>query len=77
MESFFPSLKTERTARKNHRTRNEANADVFDYIEQFYNTTRRHSQSDTSARLSSNESLVWLNWLSTNRQQLSHDSARP
>ena len=38
MESFFSSLKTERTARKNHRTRNEANADVFDYIEQFYNT---------------------------------------
>jgi putative transposase len=43
MESFFSSLKTERTARKNYRTRNEAKADVFDYIERFYNTTRRHS----------------------------------
>jgi putative transposase len=43
MESFFSSLKTERTARKNYRTRNEATADVFDYIERFYNTTRRHS----------------------------------
>jgi putative transposase len=43
MESFFSSLKTERTARKNYRTRDEARADVFDYIETFYNTKRRHS----------------------------------
>ncbi len=43
MESFFSSLKTERTARKTYRTRNEAGADVFDYIERFYNATRRHS----------------------------------
>jgi len=43
MESFFSSLKTERTARKTYRTRNEARADVFDYIERFYNPTRRHS----------------------------------
>jgi putative transposase len=43
MESFFSSLKTERTARKVYRSRNEAKADVFDYIERFYNTTRRHS----------------------------------
>jgi putative transposase len=43
MESFFSSLKTERTARKTYRTRNEAKADVFDYIERFYNPKRRHS----------------------------------
>lgn len=43
MESFFSSLKTERTARKIYRTRNEAKADVFDYIERFYNPHRRHS----------------------------------
>jgi putative transposase len=43
MESFFSSLKTERIERKNYRTRNEARADVFDYIERFYNATRRHS----------------------------------
>jgi putative transposase len=43
MESFFSSLKTARIARKIYRTRNEAKADVFDYIERFYNTTRRHS----------------------------------
>ena len=30
MESFFSSLKTERTARKVYRTRDDARADVFD-----------------------------------------------
>jgi putative transposase len=43
MESFFSSLKTERTARKVYRTRDDARADVFDYIERFYNSRRRHS----------------------------------
>ena len=44
MESFFSTLKTERTASKVYRTRNEARADVFDYIERFYNPRRRHSK---------------------------------
>ena len=43
MESFFSSFKTERTARKTYRSRDQAKADVFDYIERFYNPTRRHS----------------------------------
>lgn len=43
LESFFSSLKTERTARKMYRTRDDAKADVFDYIERFYNPKRRHS----------------------------------
>lgn len=43
MESFFSSMKTERVARKVYRTREEARLDVFDYIERFYNPTRRHS----------------------------------
>ena len=43
MESFFSSLKTERTARTTYRTRDQAKADVFDYIERFYNPRRRHS----------------------------------
>ncbi|MGQ0836522.1 MAG: IS3 family transposase [Gammaproteobacteria bacterium] len=42
-ESFFSSLKTERTARKIYRTRDEAKADVFDYVERWYNPRRRHS----------------------------------
>jgi len=43
IESFFSSLKTERTRRKNYLTRDQARADVFDYIERFYNPCRRHS----------------------------------
>jgi putative transposase len=43
MESFFSSLKTERTSRKVYRSREQARADVFDYIERFYNPRRRHS----------------------------------
>ncbi len=43
METFFLSLKTEQVARKTYRTREQARADVFDYIERFYNPTRRHS----------------------------------
>jgi len=43
MESFFSTLKTERTNRKRYRTRDDARADVFDYIERFYNPRRRHS----------------------------------
>jgi putative transposase len=43
MESFFSSLKTERTARQVYHTRDQARADVFDYIERFYNPRRRHS----------------------------------
>jgi putative transposase len=43
MESFFSSLKTERTAARTYRTRDDAKADVFDYIERFYNPRRRHS----------------------------------
>ena len=43
MESFFSSMKTERTASKMYRTRDDARADVFDYIERFYNPVRRHS----------------------------------
>ena len=43
MESFFSSLKTERVARRVYRSREQARSDVFDYIERFYNPTRRHS----------------------------------
>src|SRR5258705_1883109 len=43
MESFFSSLKTERTGPKTYRTRDEARADVFDDIERFCNLKRRHS----------------------------------
>ncbi len=43
MESFFSGLKTERVSRKIYSTRDEAKADVFEYVERFYNPRRRHS----------------------------------
>lgn len=42
VESFFGLLKRERVNRVRYRTRDEARADVFDYIEVFYNRKRRH-----------------------------------
>lgn len=41
MESFFSALKTERTARRIYGTREQARANVFDYIKRFYNPMRR------------------------------------
>ena len=39
---FFSLLKRERVNRVSYRTRDEARADVFDYIERFYNRQRPH-----------------------------------
>jgi len=44
MESFFSTLKIERVHRRElYKTRLEAKADVFNYIECFYNPKRRNS----------------------------------
>jgi len=42
-ESFFNSLKNERVHGSRYETRDAARADIFDYIEVFYNRRRRHS----------------------------------
>src|SRR5712692_4754085 len=42
-ESFFASLECELLDRRSVQTRAEARLEVFDYIEGFYNTERRHS----------------------------------
>ena len=42
-ESFFASLETELIDRTLWRSHAEARADVFDWIEVFYNRVRRHS----------------------------------
>ena len=52
IESFFASLKKERVYRTTYPTRNAARADIFDYIEAFYNSRRRHS---TLGQVSPNE----------------------
>lgn len=43
MESFFASLKKELVHDEDYATREEAKASIFEYIETFYNRTRRHS----------------------------------
>ena len=65
-ESFFGLLKRERVNRTRYRTRDEARADVFDYIEVFYNRKRRHgylgniSPADFEER--SAGGLPWERW---------------
>lgn len=44
-ESFFQLLKRERIKRRIYLTREQAKADVFDYIEMFYNPIRRHGSN--------------------------------
>lgn len=43
MESFWSSLKNELVHRRRFATRADARTAIFDYIEAFYNRTRRHS----------------------------------
>ncbi len=43
MESFFHTLKTELVHHRQFATRDEAELEIFAYIEGFYNQTRRHS----------------------------------
>ncbi|MEH3285817.1 IS3 family transposase [Klebsiella quasipneumoniae] len=45
-ESFFQLLKRERIKKKIYGTREEARSDIFDYIEMFYNSKRRHGSSN-------------------------------
>ena len=43
MESFFATLKGELVDERDYLTRDDARADVFQYIEGFYNRRRLHS----------------------------------
>ena len=45
-ESFFQLLKRERIKRHVYSTRKDARVDVFNYIEMFYNSKRRHSSNN-------------------------------
>ena len=59
MESLFASLKTEHVHRARYRTRDEARAALFDYLEIFYNRQRLHSglgyRTPTEARTAMSE----------------------
>jgi transposase InsO family protein len=43
VESFFASLKKELVHQEKYTTREQAKASIFEYVEAFYNRTRRHS----------------------------------
>ena len=51
MESFFHTLKTELVMHCDYRTRDQARASLFDYVELFYNRQRRHSTINYEAPL--------------------------
>jgi putative transposase len=63
-ESFFNSLKNERVHGTRYPTREEAIADLFEYIEVFYNRSRRHST------LQSKSPVQFLqDWISTQHER--------
>ncbi len=63
-ESFFNSLKNERVHGTRYATRSSAMADLFDYIEPFYNRKRRHST------LGSKSPIHFLqDWVSTQHDE--------
>jgi transposase InsO family protein len=50
MESFFHTLKTELVMHCDYKTRDQARASLFDYMEVFYNRQRRHLTLTTRPR---------------------------
>ena len=63
-ESFFNSLKNERVHGTRYATREAAMADLFDYIEVFYNRRRRHS-----ALKGKSPTQFLQDWISTQHEQ--------
>ena len=63
-ESFFNSLKNERVHGTRYSTRAAAEADLFDYIEPFYNRRRKHSTLGYASPMKYLE-----RWVSTQHEQ--------
>jgi putative transposase len=63
-KSFFNSLKNERVHDTRYSTRDEAQADLFDYIEPFYNRRRKHSTLGYASPIKFLE-----NWITAQREQ--------
>lgn len=57
-ESFFHTLKTELTHHHTFKTREEAKASIFEYIEVFYNRKRLHSANDYMSPVNYEQKLV-------------------
>ncbi len=58
-ESFFQLLKRERIRRKTYATREQARADVFDYIEFFYNPKRKHGRNGMLSPVDFEQQQYW------------------
>ena len=58
MESFFHTLKTELVMHCDYKTRDQARASLFEYIEVFYNRQRRHSTIRHEAPLAFEASII-------------------
>lgn len=59
IESFFASLQKELVHRQRFRTRAQAKAAIFEYIEVFYNRQRRHSGIGYQTPQQAFESITW------------------
>jgi len=65
VESFFSSLKKEKTRRYIFKTREQARAEIFDYIEVFYNRARRHRHIGNISLQAYEEQMALIGWVST------------
>ena len=63
-ESFFNSLKNERVHSTRYATRDAAMADLFNYVEMFYNRSRRHSTLGYQS-----PSQFLQHWITTQQQR--------
>lgn len=63
-ESFFDSLKNERVHERRYATHAEAITDLFEYVEVFYNRSRRHS---TLGNVSPTQFMK--NWMATQQEK--------
>jgi putative transposase len=61
MKSFFSTLKIERLSRRIYRSRGECRAEVFDYIERFYNARRQHSTLGYVSPIQFEAAAYWAN----------------
>ena len=59
MESFFASLKKKLVHRQRFKTRAQAKAAIFEYIEVFYNRQRRHSGIGYKTPEPACEEMTW------------------
>ncbi|CAH9062292.1 hypothetical protein PSECIP111854_02983 [Pseudoalteromonas sp. CIP111854] len=48
-ESFFATIKTRIIKRKIYSTRNDAKAEIFNFIEMFYNPKKHHSHTGSAS----------------------------